>query len=308
MIARCFAGLAALALLLSATDLRAAGRNRCGFDLDGLRVQRMNAGVPLLLAPIGVPRGSESRVMSRRNRLIGSERACSGRHPTTSRYLRSILDRLVQGSGLQAFASCAPNLALVLTCESSPPLPGARATAGNLILVPRALPAFARSEDAIAAVLGHELAHLTLRHPEQLIEATSGITALPRGAARTLKSAHEREADITGLQLAVNAGYDPHAALDHLQWASELAGRLKRSGQLRARRTAPVHDGRPTRMQRLSSQIEACAYPRASARTPVARTVKAELASWARAQIPRQRPRAMRRQARARPRVRTARR
>ena len=209
--------------------------------------------------------------------MIESARTCGAAHPVTTRYVRSILQRLVSASRLEQFAASVPAVELVLTCSPSAPLPVARTTAGRVVLVPRALPALAASEDAIAAVLGHELAHLTLRHPEQLIAASAGPVALSRAQRQALKHGHEREADVSGLRLAVNAGYDPRAAIDHLGSVADLVTRLERAGTLRRRADEPVHDHAAARIERLNAQIRACRYPIRAARTPVLLEVKNEL-------------------------------
>jgi Zn-dependent protease with chaperone function len=75
-----------------------------------------------------------------------------------------------------------------------------------------------RSDDELAVVLGHELAHVALKHPDRL-EALG----IPRGILRGIgKNADrvqetEREADRLGLRLAQAAGYDVKAALPFWQ-------------------------------------------------------------------------------------------
>jgi beta-barrel assembly-enhancing protease len=253
-------------------DEPAAGR--CGFGVDVARVQRLEAGVPLLMSVVHVSQRSERQMASRRLRLIERGRACAARYPQTAGYLRSILARLVHASALDAFASGAPDLQLVLECSDSVPLPIARATTGKIMAVPRALVALAGSEDAIAAVLAHELAHLTLRHLEQVVAASSESTPLVGYAMRTLMTAHEREADIVGLKLLVDAGYDPNAAIDHLHDVDMLASQMELpppSGP------GEVHDGVEERSALLRTQMRACGYRSVDARTPVAAQVEAEL-------------------------------
>jgi Zn-dependent protease with chaperone function len=67
----------------------------------------------------------------------------------------------------------------------------------------------------LAFVLGHELAHVILRHREQRLKAGSAWTNAEQIAA-------ERAADDLGLRLMVRAGYSPAAAADfwtHLEQA-----------------------------------------------------------------------------------------
>jgi hypothetical protein len=280
MIGRWFAGLSALALLLlSSTSLRAADTkpDRCGFQIEAGRIQTVSAGVPLLLIPAPLSVANTRRLSSRRTQLLAGEHACTERYPGTVRYLRTILGRLLERSGLAAFATDLPGMELVLDCSHPIPLPIALSTTGKVMLAARALPALATSEDAIAAVLGHELAHLTLRHPEQLMAAMSAPIPLARSAARSLQLSHERQADVAGLKLAASAGYDPLAAIEHLRRVEQLAAELTRAGKLPPERIDSVHDGVEPRVQLLDGQIKACGYHRPSARTPVAPAVKREL-------------------------------
>ena len=90
------------------------------------------------------------------------------------------------------------------------------------------------SEDELAAVLGHELAHYTQLHSlermRQISKAMSagsfvdlglailGVGIIPVGQLTALASAssfsreNEREADLLGVQFMSASGYDPHAA------------------------------------------------------------------------------------------------
>jgi predicted Zn-dependent protease len=240
-----------------------------------LIAMRAAAADPGHLAAVRVPAALAPEVLSRRERLLDRGRACRERHPQTARYIRSILGRLVRSSRLDDFAQSMPKLAFVLDC--SIPLPIAMATVGKIMAVPRALPAHAASEDAIAAVLGHELAHLRLQHLEQRLGATSGPLALVPSARQALERAQEQEADLVGLDLATSAGYDPYAAIDHMRRTEELALALQRSGRLRAQSNDPVYGKLETRLARIYARIRARGYRPKAARTPVASLVKVEL-------------------------------
>ncbi len=248
------------ALLLSIVlRANASAPGRCGFADTHIGPALASAGPPFSFGP---------EILSRRERLLDRGRACRERHPRTTRYLQSILARLTRSSGLDGFARSTPEIAFALDC--SIPLPIAMATTGKLMSVPRALPALAASEDAIAAVLGHELAHLRLQHLEQ---------RLGFGATHELElvRAQEREADRVGLDLAASAGYDPFAAIDHMRQTEALALALQRSGKLRAQPRDPAHADLETRQQRLYLRIRACGYRAPLQRTPVASAVKVEL-------------------------------
>ena len=106
------------------------------------------------------------------------------------------------------------------------PEPNAFATATGDVFVTRGLLTFVNSEDELASVLGHEIAHVALGHPErertwqgrervldQLSRLFTGY--LPNLAEMLAYSREqERDADRLGQQLARRAGADP-AAMSH---------------------------------------------------------------------------------------------
>jgi predicted Zn-dependent protease len=105
-------------------------------------------------------------------------------------------------------------------------------TGGGYVYVHRGLLAYLNSEAELAAVLGHEVAHVTARHPARgqsrsvganlgvlaailltgnaaLADVTSiGAAAWVQGYGREAES----EADAIGMKYMVRAGYDPRAA------------------------------------------------------------------------------------------------
>jgi hypothetical protein len=88
------------------------------------------------------------------------------------------------------------------------PGPGLTASAdGRHVFISAALVSYARSDDMLALVLGHEFAHDVLRHRRRLDQI--GYRALGElgSTPGSLKLA-EKEADYVGLYLAARAGYD----------------------------------------------------------------------------------------------------
>lgn len=85
---------------------------------------------------------------------------------------------------------------------------------GRYVIMTTGMLGFIRSDDELALVLGHELAHLILRHTDRLAEQN-----VPRGLLRGFgKNASrvrstEEEADRLGLRLASAAGFDVSAAI-----------------------------------------------------------------------------------------------
>lgn len=147
--------------------------------------------------------------------------------------------------------------------------PGVQAWAapGGFVYVTRGLLAFLDSEAELAAVLGHEVAHVAAGHTEELLHR------LPEPSMRDLDLAtlfqlhrdDEAQADQLGVQYAAAAGYDPSAlqralaALhqpglmeDAPSWSDRhppLAARLS----LAARAAGPDPDGRHGRRRYLEA-------------------------------------------------------
>jgi predicted Zn-dependent protease len=135
-------------------------------------------------------------------------------------------------------------------------------------------------EDAVAAVLGHEYAHLTLRHRESRMGRESlrlfGSTALAialgsqgmnRGAAEvanfatqalsvTFSRQEERDADSTGLRYAATAGFDPHGAVR--LWESMAAGGER---TVRFLSSHPASAERVENMRALAAELAAPSAP-----------------------------------------------
>ena len=67
---------------------------------------------------------------------------------------------------------------------------------------------------AVAAILGHELAHLKLNHGADVEKARARTTSSVFSASETKYSRdNERDADYLGIIWAVEAGYDPEGAV-----------------------------------------------------------------------------------------------
>jgi predicted Zn-dependent protease len=135
-------------------------------------------------------------------------------------------------------------------------------------------------EDAVAAVLGHEYAHLTLRHresrmgrePLRLLGSTALAIALAsrgmnRGAAEvanfttqavsmTFSREEERDADRTGLRYAAAAGFDPHGAVR--LWESMAAGGER---TIRFLSSHPASAERVESMRALAAELQASSAP-----------------------------------------------
>lgn len=146
-------------------------------------------------------------------------------NPTLQRYVNEIGQRLAQKSHRG-------DLEYHFTVVDSPEI-NAFALPGGYIYITRGIMAYLNSEAELAAVLGHEIGHVTARHSVQQYSASMaanigvvlGSILVPelRGGAQDLLNLlgkallsgygrdHELEADRLGAEYLARAGYDPQA-------------------------------------------------------------------------------------------------
>ena len=149
-------------------------------------------------------------------------------------YKNPVLEELVQRIGKQlASHSHRPNLDYQFTIVDSTSV-NAFALPGGYIFITRGMLAYLNSEAELAAVLGHEIGHVTARHSVRqqstaaitgllgvVVAASTGIsgidsltdmagTAIVRGYGRE----HELEADRLGAEYLAKSGYNPEAMLE----------------------------------------------------------------------------------------------
>ena len=173
--------------------------------------------------------------------ILSSYRPYTG-NPALSRYLNLICQSIVINS--PQYATFNGYYVIILDSQEY----NAFASPGGHILITKGLVEAAGSEDALAALIAHELAHIMLRHAAAIIEhmslanemgvladraaAMSGNTPAARKALEMRSSsaaivdtmmkngysqAHEFEADRKALELLSAAGYDPRGLLEILQ-------------------------------------------------------------------------------------------
>ncbi|MBZ6075868.1 M48 family metalloprotease [Microvirga puerhi] len=146
------------------------------------------------------------------------------RAPDVQRVLNDITKRLVA-------ASDRPDEAYQVTVLNSPVV-NAFALPNGRLYVTRGLLALANDEAEIAAVLSHEIAHVTLRHASQRNELQARSTLIKRVTENVLNNAEEAalvqnqarstlasfsraqelEADQAGVKVLARAGFDPYGA------------------------------------------------------------------------------------------------
>ena len=127
------------------------------------------------------------------------------------------------------------------------------------------------SDDEIAIVMGHEIAHVTARHGAQrmssgAVAAVAGVIlgvathdsrnseaillgygAVAGGATLKFSRDHESEADHIGLRYAAKAGYDPHAGITFWQKMAKASAGSNMPAFLR---THPTDERRIADLQR----------------------------------------------------------
>ncbi len=130
------------------------------------------------------------------------------------------------------------------------------------------------TDDEVAVIMGHEIAHALLEHgrarmSEQVLKSV-GVTVaamvfnLGHLSASVLSQAadlavslpfsrqHETEADLVGMELAARAGYDPRAAANVWRKMSKLGGQ---SGKAQPPQFLSTHPGHANRIKDIEASL-----------------------------------------------------
>ncbi|WP_298359375.1 M48 family metalloprotease [Rhodoblastus sp.] len=169
--------------------------------------------------------------------------------PKAQTYLDQVLVRL-------ATASDTPTQPYRVTILNSGVVNAFALPSGDLF-VTRGMLALANDTSEVAAVMAHEIAHVTARHAflraekekteaviaqaSQIIESRQKSDEIEAAAARTIAGysrQQEFEADRLGIDVIARAGYDPFAA-------SRFLTALGRSSEMRAELLGQADSGRP---------------------------------------------------------------
>lgn len=143
-------------------------------------------------------------------------------------------------------------------CQSATELdlsPARNASAdGRTVSISQGIADFARSDNELAFVIGHELSHNILGHRD-FLDSTRTSRGLLRGmggnGARIRET--ERQADYFGVYLVAWAGYDPHAAANF--W--RRMGHGDALGGVIGDGTHPGNDARIRDLARAAAEIDA---------------------------------------------------
>jgi len=190
--------------------------------------------------PVAAPRtvAPESPVSAEHKRMVALFDG-EYHHATAEHYLNDILVKLAR-----AGAASEPNLPYRVTLLNSPTV-NAFALPPNDLYVTRGLLALANDASEVAAVMAHEIAHITARHAMQRAEEERRAAVISKAAAivqnkqrgeeveatarRTLarfSRQQELDADQAGIRFTAKAGYDPYGA-------ARFLNALGRSAELR---------------------------------------------------------------------------
>lgn len=192
--------------------------------------------------------------------------------PAVRAYVEGITDKLMAGSA-------EPNFPIKMTVLDSPII-NAMALPGHLY-VTRGLLALGNSEAELAGVIGHEIGHVLERHTAQRVSRGNlaglgaAVVGILTGDAQTAQLAgqvgqlyllrfsrqQEYEADLVGVRLLANAGYDPAAEADFLnslgRWSALQA-------QIAGQSSAPpeflsTHPNTAERVERAAAEAQVLA-------------------------------------------------
>ncbi len=251
-------------LILAAAALVLAGCS--GLVEDKPKVVQVNIPVP----PSAPKTTGIESPAAREHRELVAYFGGEYRAPATERYLDEILAKL-------APASDTPGQTYKITILNSPVVNAFALPSGN-IYVTRGLLALADDTSEVAAVMAHEIAHVTARHALQRAELEKRSAVISRAAdvidnpqkGKTFKTyaqltlasfsrQQEFEADQIGIRVIAKAGYDPFAA-------SRFLVSLGRSTDLRQATHPNANGGKPDMMATHPSTPERVAHAVAIAR------------------------------------------
>jgi predicted Zn-dependent protease len=136
------------------------------------------------------------------------------------------------------------------------------AMAGGKVGVFSGLYRIVDTDDELASVLAHEIAHVTAKHVSErlsrqmALDSTVGVVTNALGAyglagpSLAFDRAKEKEADYIGLIYMARAGYDPEASIRVLQRLEDAS-----AGQPAVSALESTHPSNPERIQQLTDEM-----------------------------------------------------
>jgi metalloendopeptidase OMA1, mitochondrial len=157
--------------------------------------------------------------------------------------------KIVEAIGLRIAKASGADFKWEFNVIDEPKTVNAFCLPGGKIAVYTGILPVARTEAALAVVMGHEVAHATMRHGAERVSSQLAVAGLATAADITLQDSenrklwmgvlalganfgvllpysrgHETEADSVGLKYAATAGYDPRVAPGFWQRMGEEGG------------------------------------------------------------------------------------
>jgi len=235
---------------------------------------------PANVAPVAAETHFAAPVGPERKRLI---EAFGGEYhaPATDAYLNGVLVKITPASG-------APTQPYRVTVLNSPVVNAFALPSGD-IFVTRGLLALADDTSEIAAVMAHEIAHVTARHAAQRAEFEKTAALFTRVNQQVLERAQaedeaearsklsiarfsrqqELEADQIGIKTIAQAGYDPYGAARFLtalgEW-SALRASISGAGTADRPDMMATHPSTPERIAQAEAEARRFGSPGAGAR------------------------------------------
>lgn len=182
--------------------------------------------------------------------------------------IRKIADRLIPG--VAAFRNDALGWQWEVNLETREELNAYCAPGGKIMFFTGIITKLKLTDDEIAAIMGHEMAHALREHGRERmshayaqsagINLIGAVTCMSQGTGQLLQTAaqvglslphsrgQETEADVLGLELLARAGYNPNAAVT--LWQKMAAATGGSSGSFLS-----THPGSGQRIQSLQAAI-----------------------------------------------------
>jgi predicted Zn-dependent protease len=230
---------------------------------------------PVSAAPAAAPHAAAAPTSSERKRLID---AFGGVYsaPATEAYLDGVLVKIAPASD----AGAQPYRVTMLNS----PIVNAFALPSGDIFVTRGLLALADDTSEIAAVMAHEIGHITARHAAQRAEfekttalftkvntqllaqrqAQDEAEARSKLAIASFSRQQELDADQIGIKTIAKAGYDPYAAARFLtalgEW-SALRASVSGAGSADRPDMMATHPSTPERIARATDEARQLGAP-----------------------------------------------
>ena len=196
----------------------------------------------MMLSAAEVNRGAEQAYLQTTRQA--AQKGALNRNPAEVQRVRAVASRLITATG--AFRGDAPGWRWEVNMISSPEINAWCMPGGKIAVYTGLIEQLRVTDDELAAVMGHEIAHALREHGRERASqqaaqnvvlgvggAFLGIGNLGAGLAQIVADVtyglpnsreFEREADRIGVELAARAGYDPRAAVTLWQKMSRAGG------------------------------------------------------------------------------------